>query len=472
MTTRTARDARRRGRSPLRTLAAMAATAMAVAGLVGIGVAAPASADTAPVCPADTAETTWVLEGNVCVGTTVETAAPVQGASTWACPEGFSTTDDPVTGSSVCTKPVSPVTTYYCPAGYEEGPGFPGDDSCVKYKTVPTYSYQDATVTGYTCKSHKTYFAEPVPGCYELTWRENKWIWQITGVNPTPTYGCPEGWQLIDDDRCRMQTGTEQVVDKDRDPTSSMSCPEAQLSPSRHDDDDDEGPVTCPDETAPPVETQSWSCPEGFSSDDNPVTGESTCSRETKESTTATCPVEGDVLTEVAEGQWQCITPETPVTPTTPTTGQPRTFTATGSSSGAQDICLADGVTTVVVNYVVTGDGSGPTQPDADYAANVATVAAVNAAIAAQTPEGATVGACGAPGAAEPVVTVSVPAAATVAEEPVAVAVPQAATIPTAVPAGDGSAQPSTPAWALALAALGLIGLAGTGLQWARSRQQ
>ncbi|MCF8527554.1 MAG: hypothetical protein K9G80_08570 [Candidatus Nanopelagicales bacterium] len=381
----------------------------------------------------------------------------MQDDSTWACPEGFSSEDDPVTSESTCSKPVSPSKTYYCPEGYVEGPDFPADDSCVMYKEVPAYEYQDAVVTGYECGSHKTYFASPTPGCYQLTWRDNKWEWQLTGVQPKPKYSCPEGWTL-DDDMCKRQNGTELVVDKDRDPKSMWSCPETQLEVVRYDDDDDEGPLTCPDETAPPVETTHWFCPEGYSTSDEPVTSESTCIRQTTEEVAATCPVAGDVLTNIGDEEvanWQCITPATPATPIGG--GGAAVFTASAASSGGVELCLVDGVTTTSITYDVTESATGPTPTDAQYAANVAAVDAVNASIAAQTPEGATLGACGAPIAEVPVV-VSPVLPATVPEEPESVAVPQAATVPAAVPAGGGSEAPAMPTWALALALIAAIG--------------
>ena len=56
----TASPPRKRG---LRLAALLGAVPLVLSGI--IGVATSASADTAPVCPADTADTTWVLEGNV-----------------------------------------------------------------------------------------------------------------------------------------------------------------------------------------------------------------------------------------------------------------------------------------------------------------------------------------------------------------------------------------------------------------------
>ena len=89
----------------------------------------------------------------------------------------------------------------------------------------------------------------------------------------------------------------------------------------------------------------------------------------------------------------------------------------------------------------------------------------IEAALAATAPE---------------VIAVAPVEAATVTEEPEAVAAPQPATvtapkpatIPVAVPAGDGSSVPQTPVWALALLALGTVGLlaSGTRLVTARSR--
>jgi len=364
--------------------------------------AGSASADSSPICPADTA-TTWVLEGDTCVGTTTETADAVY------------------------------ETAWECPNGYVEGPDFPADDSCVKYETEPVYDYQDATITGYECKAGKTYFEEPEPGCYQLTYRDHKWIWQITGIDPKPVYSCPDGWEEFDEGECRIQTGTEEVITGSTDPR----------------------------------EVTGWMCPEGFTSEDDPITEESTCTRVTVERQTATCAA-GDVLTNIGEGVYSCITPITPVTPTTTTGGTGPVYTAAAKASGGQELCLADGITTITITYDVAETGSGPTTDDAQYAANVATVNAVNASIAAQTPTGATLGACGAPVTTAPVV-VSPVAPATV-PQPETVSAPEAATVPSSVPAGDGSSESGLPMGALALLGLGMIGLIGSGMVAARSR--
>lgn len=134
--------------------------------------------------------------------------------------------------------------------------------------------------------------------------------------------------------------------------------------------------------------------------------------------------------------------------------GGAKVFTATAKASGGVDLCLADRVTSVAITYDVTQTGTGPTTPDAQYAANVATVAAVNASIAAQTPTGATLGACGAPIATAPVTVNPVLPATT----PESVTVPAAAKVPTSVPAGDGSQAPGAPIWVLAAALLALVG--------------
>jgi len=365
----TASPPRKRG---LRLAALLGAVPLVLSGI--IGVAPSASADTAPVCPADTADTTWVLEGNVCVGTTTETTAPVQGDSTWACPEGFSSEDDPVTSESTCSKPVEPV--YTCPAGYSP----------------------------------------------------------IAEEGKTQCHADDKG------------QGQEQVVDPE-----SVSCPDGAMNIG------DETEPECVVE-ADPVNTSPYFCPEGYSTSDDPVTSESTCTRQTTEEVPATCPVAGDVLTNIGDEEvanWQCITPATPATPIGG--GGAAVFTASAASSGGVELCLVDGVTTTSITYDVTESATGPTPTDAQYAANVAAVDAVNASIAVQTPEGATLGACGAPIAEVPVV-VSPVLPATVPEEPESVAVPQAATVPAAVPAGGGSEAPAMPTWALALALIAAIG--------------
>ncbi len=134
--------------------------------------------------------------------------------------------------------------------------------------------------------------------------------------------------------------------------------------------------------------------------------------------------------------------------------GGAKVFTATAKASGGVDLCLADQVTTVAITYDVTQTGTGPTTRDAEYAANVATVAAVNASIAAQTPTGATLGACGAPIATAPITVNPVLPATT----PESVTVPAAAKVPTSVPAGDGSEAPGAPLWVLAAALIAMVG--------------
>jgi len=157
-----------------------------------------------------------------------------------------------------------------------------------------------------------------------------------------------------------------------------------------------------------------------------------------------------------------CPTPDGPVT--TAGGGGAKTYTASATSSGSFDVCLADGVSTLPVDYSVTGEGSGPTQGDADYSANVAAAEKAAAAITANTPAGASLGACGAPvDSVVPVpevvpVPVDVPEPATVPAD-----VPEAATVPTAVPAGDGSQAPVLPIWALALVAMGVVGAGAAG---------
>lgn len=147
--------------------------------------------------------------------------------------------------------------------------------------------------------------------------------------------------------------------------------------------------------------------------------------------------------------------------------GPAKVFTATATASGGVELCLADGVTTVGIAYDVTGTGSGPTTGDAEYSANVATVEAVNASIAAQTPTGATLGACGAPIAEVPItVNPVLPATA-----PESVSVPEAATVPTSVPAGEGPQAPSAPLWVLAAALIAMVG-GGAASVWLVSSKQ
>ena len=375
----------------LRAMALVASLLMAVVGLIGLGLAAPASADTAPVCPADTADTKWELQGNVCVGTTTETSPSVADGVSWQCPEGYTSEDDPVTETSRCFKEVEKeVIGEACPAG-------------------KTFAEAGTTLMDPTTEI-------TVTGCYQKA-ADGKW--QLTGVEPTPEYGCPEGYEEIRN-KCLAE--------------------------------------------ADPIEVTTYVCPEGFSSSDDPITSETLCTRESTIEETATCPVAGDVLTNLGDEEvanWQCVTPAAPVTPVS--TGGAAVFTASATASGSQDICLVDGVTTVAIAYDVTGTGSGPTTGDAEYSANVATVDAVNAAIAAQTPAGATLGACGAPVTEVPVVVNPVAPATVPTAEPVAVAVPAAATVPTAVAAGGGSQAPTTPIWALALAIAGVLGAVGAG---------
>ena len=391
----------------LKVMALMASLSMAMVGLVGLGLAAPASADTAPACPADTIDTTWELVGNVCVGTTTETA-PSEAAEIYSCPEG-----------------------------YEAGPDFPAADSCLKYETI-TVS-EDRPIDTYTCPGMKKVYAEagstlpaepedfvvPESGCYEQVGADKEW--EKTGTQPRPVYGdCAEGWTAVRD-QCER---SEQVVESTEDPEM----------------------------------TTGYTCPEGFSSADDPITEQTLCTRVTITEQTATCPVAGDVLTNLGDEEaanWQCVTPATPAAPVS--SGGSAVFTASATASGSQDICLVDGVTTVAISYDETGTGSGPTTGDAEYLANVATVAAVNAAITAQTPEGATLGACGAPITEVPVVVNPVAPATVPAAEPEAVAVPAAATVPTAVAAGGGSQAPAVPTWALALAIAGVLGAAAAG---------
>ncbi|HAN72544.1 MAG TPA: hypothetical protein DCQ36_13280 [Actinobacteria bacterium] len=148
------------------------------------------------------------------------------------------------------------------------------------------------------------------------------------------------------------------------------------------------------------------------------------------------------------------------VTPVPSGGGAAKVFTATASASGGVDLCLVDGVTTIAITYDVTQTGSGPTTGDAEYSANVATVAAVNASIAAQTPTGATLGACGAPIATAPITVNPVLPATT----PQNVAVPAAAKVPTSVPAGDGSEAPGAPLWVLAAALIAMVGGGAAGV--------
>jgi hypothetical protein len=147
-----------------------------------------------------------------------------------------------------------------------------------------------------------------------------------------------------------------------------------------------------------------------------------------------------------------------PTVPTVPTDTTPVIYNASANASGSVDLCLADGVTNLVVAYSAGAKGSGVTPGDADYAANTGAVTAALADLAAKTPAGATLGACGAPVAqVTPAVVTNAAEAATVPEA-ATVAVPAAATVPAAVPAGDGSQAPGLPMWALAMIAVGVLG--------------
>lgn len=406
----TASPSRKRG---LRLAALLGAVPLVLSGI--IGVATSASADTAPVCPADTADTAWVLEGNVCVGTTTETAPSEETSNTWACPEGYASDTDPVTSESVCSKKVDKIQDYKCPSGYTttDDP-VTKDSDCTKVIEVNAY------------------------------WSYSSKQWK-----------CWNGYTTTDNPVTEDSTCTKEVkADAERDGKSY--CPDSMQTRDRdHDDDGHGGGCTV---YADPINTVTYGCPEGYSTSDDPVTSESTCTRQTTEEVAASCPVAGDVLTNIGDEEvanWQCITPATPATPIGG--GGAAVFTASAASSGGVELCLVDGVTTTSITYDVTESATGPTPTDAQYAANVAAVDAVNASIAAQTPEGATLGACGAPIAEVPVV-VSPVLPATVPEEPESVAVPQAATVPAAVPAGGGSEAPAMPTWALALALIAAIG--------------
>ncbi|MFY9230338.1 MAG: hypothetical protein WAO50_00330 [Candidatus Nanopelagicales bacterium] len=406
----TASPSRKRG---LRLAALLGAVPLVLSGI--IGVATSASADTAPVCPADTADTAWVLEGNVCVGTTTETAPSEETSNTWACPEGYASDTDPVTSESVCSKKVDRIQDYKCPSGYTttDDP-VTKDSDCTKVIEVNAY------------------------------WKHFSKQWK-----------CLNGYTTTDNPVTEDSTCTKEVkADAERDGKSY--CPDSMQTRDRdHDDDGHGGGCTV---YADPINTVTYGCPEGYSTSDDPVTSESTCTRQTTEEVAASCPVAGDVLTNIGDEEvanWQCITPATPATPIGG--GGAAVFTASAASSGGVELCLVDGVTTTSITYDVTESATGPTPTDAQYAANVAAVDAVNASIAAQTPEGATLGACGAPIAEVPVV-VSPVLPATVPEEPESVAVPQAATVPAAVPAGGGSEAPAMPTWALALALIAAIG--------------
>ena len=400
----------------LKVMALMASLSMAMVGLVGLGLAAPASADTAPACPADTTDTTWELVGNVCVGTTTETAPSEEASNTWVCPEGYSSDTEPVTSESVCSMKVDKVQDYKCPSGYSTSDNpVTKDSDCTKVDERDSYR------------------------------NDGK-------------YKCPSGYSTTDDPITRDSVCTK-VDHKASEKDGKSYCPDAMQTRDRdHDDDGDRRGCTV---YADPINVVTYACPEGFSSEDDPITSETTCMRETIAEETATCPVAGDVLTNLGDEEaanWQCVTPATPAA-----AGGAAVFTASATASGSQDICLVDGVTTVAISYDETGTGSGPTTGDAEYLANVATVAAVNAAITAQTPEGATLGACGAPITEVPVVVNPVAPATVPAAEPEAVAVPAAATVPTAVAAGGGSQAPAVPTWALALAIAGVLGAAAAG---------
>ncbi len=70
----------------------------------------------------------------------------------------------------------------------------------------------------------------------------------------------------------------------------------------------------------------------------------------------AECPA-GDVLTNLGDSEqpnWQCVTPDNP-TPAVVPAGGTTTYTAKAASTGSFDVCLADGVSTLGVEYSTTG---------------------------------------------------------------------------------------------------------------------
>ncbi|MCX6434386.1 MAG: hypothetical protein NTX29_17015 [Actinobacteria bacterium] len=218
--------------------------------------------------------------------------------------------------------------------------------------------------------------------------------------------------------------------------------------------------------------SSAWSCPEGYTARGGSADG-LICQQLIPGSTTYPERPRGEDVcpagwTGPLEGETSYCERTLVTTPNDTTGG---TFAASETARGSVDFCLADGVTTLVVDYSGTGVGASTvSQADANYAASTVAVAAAEAARAAKTPTGARLGACGAPVAAPaapaivPVSNVSAPAAATVA-------VPAAATVPAAVPAGDGSQAPVLPMWALALLTAGILGTAVAGKRVLGARQ-
>ena len=213
-------------------------------------------------------------------------------------------------------------------------------------------------------------------------------------------------------------------------------------------------PKPCPPVTvyADPEPTYTYQCPAGYwparhgatSEADletsRPIGPDTTCIKFFKEQ--ATCPA-GQVLEEVTDvpsvapvrhqrpvTNLNCVTPVVPLVPTI--------STVPGGPTPVKDFCPnLDGVQWE--NYDCN-------TPQAVAAAEVVAPApAVVSPAEITAPEAATV-------------PVTAPEAATV--EP-----PAKATVPQAVPAGGGSQAPTTPIWAYALLAVGVLGLAVAGRQ-------
>ncbi len=158
-------------------------------------------------------------------------------------------------------------------------------------------------------------------------------------------------------------------------------------------------------------------------------------------------------------------------------------------TSGSAQYCTVEGVT-VTLAYSGTGSSSSVTsQADADYQAQLIADDAAQADLVSKIPTGATPGAClpEEPETVAPVEPGTVPtepeivAPEVVVPEPAKVVkpatvaagvtgAPDAAKVPVAVPAGDGSTVPQTPAWLLAMLAMGTVALLGSATRLVAAR--
>jgi hypothetical protein len=332
---------------------------------------------------------TWVLEGTVCVGT--ESTPSIEDETFYKCPSGFASTDDPITSSTICKKPVAPVQKWKCHDGYST------TDNPVTQNSVCTKTAAPTSEWKWVCASGPQQSGDS-EGVESQTCRNGSWTL-------VKVYSCPNEYTTSDDP---VKADSVCTKTKPAEKDGAASCP-AVVSGTHF---TPPPVVTCPDEETPSViDDTTYMCPEGFSSDDDPINVDTTCTRPLEE-TAATCPP-GDTLTPGL-----CVTP--------------------------------------IVPAVVPG---GPT-PVIDFCPNLEGVQWEN--YDCNTPQVS---------AAEAVVPVAAPAAATVPEEPVvvaapeeatvpaAVAVPQKATVPAAVPAGDGSSDKSGPNTGLLLLALVATGV-------------